>query len=626
MRITAIVLALATTAACVAASPNAPQAAPVDTGTSTVEKARAIHQASLVLDAHADIVMPSTSATYLGADGLSKAAPEKLAMGDVGAVIMAVAVGPGPRTPEGDAAARAEADEKLATILALAEQIETVTIASTVKDILATRTSGQTAIILGFQNARALQGDISGLDAFFEAGVRVFGLNHIGHNDFSDSSRPIYDGETRSYEVTEEHGGLSDLGVAAIQRINTLGGLVDVSQMSKAATLQAIALSQTPVIATHSNVQKLSDVTRNLSDEEIDRIGETGGVIHVAAFGAYLVDISSPDVRAAIIQVRRDAGLPDAYSYPYELYWELEDKAEQRAFLMAMRGVIGAGSVDRMIDHIDYIVDRIGIDHVGIGSDFNHGGGIDGFVDASEALNVTIGLVRRGYSQNDVAKIWGGNFLRVLGEAERTAADLAGFSDLAGTYEVVGVRAASSVASMAPPELTRETSPIGKIINFAPTGPVIGDIACDQWRAEPIRVAPDIANDPMLIDLHLASLGDENSDGDARILRAFNLSCEGEHFAVAYQTGPRAMALTWMNSSAYLILERPLSEAQVAAFQTQLKSMKFYDGEVTGHLDEATLESARFYYSYRLRDDEAAIPGRVALTANLLDGLGVLGE
>lgn len=388
----------------------------------TLSKAQAIHAEALVLDAHADIVIPSTSLSYLGEGGVSKVSPEKLLEGGVNAVVMSVAVGPGPRTAEGDAAARALAEEKLAAALDLVNaSAGDVVLATSAAEIKAAKAEGKPAIILGFQNARSLGGEVDSLDYFYDAGVRVFGLNHLGHNDFSDSSRPIYDGGTKTYEPTEEHGGLSPLGIAAIERVNALGGVVDVSQMSKAAALQAISLSQSPVIASHSNVRAISNVTRNLSDEEIDLIGERGGVIHVAAFGAYLVALSDPAVLAAVRTVRSKAGLPEEYSYPYELYWELEDPAAQRAFLLEMRSTIGRGNVSDMIAHIDYIVERIGIDHVGIGNDFNHGSSIQGYADASEALNVTIALVRAGYSSEDIQKIWGGNFLRVLEQAENLA-------------------------------------------------------------------------------------------------------------------------------------------------------------------------------------------------------------
>lgn len=384
-----------------------------------VERARSIHDNILVLDAHADIVIPSTSIGYLAEGGVSKVDPTKLRTGGVHAIVMSVAVGPGARTPEADATARAIADEKLAAALKLVSDApQAVTLATSPAEITSAQREGKIAIILGFQNARSLEGDVSALDTFYASGVRVFGLNHLGHNDFSDSSRPIYDGASGEYEPTEEHGGLSSLGIAAIQRINALGGIVDVSQMSKFATLQTIALSRAPVIASHSNVRSISNVTRNLSDEEIDLIGKRNGVIHVAAFGAYLVALSDPDLLEAVKTVRLDAGLPAAYSYPYELYWEIEDLVARRAFLVEMRATIGPGSVADMITHITYIVDRIGIDHVGIGNDFNHGSGIEGFGDASDALNVTIALVRAGYTAEDIGKIWSGNFLRVFRKAE----------------------------------------------------------------------------------------------------------------------------------------------------------------------------------------------------------------
>lgn len=380
--------------------------------------AAAVHDSVIVLDAHADVVLPDTSPLYLGADGRSKAALEKLQAGGIDAVVMALATGPKPRTSEGRAAGAAEVSAKLEAVQALlAAHPAELALATSSDDVRAAHDSGRTAIILGFQNALAFERDVSRIDALHADGVRVFGLTHMGHNDFADSSRPLFNGATGAYEATEEHGGLSELGRQAVQRIDALGALVDVSQMSKAATLQAIDLVDGPVIASHSNVKQLSDVTRNLSDEEIDRIGETGGVIHIAAFSAYLVDLSDPEMRENIRQVRVAAGLPETYSYPYELYWELKDDQEKLTFLTNMRALVGQEDVARMVDHIDYVRDRIGIDHVGIGTDFNHGGGIVGFAEADAALNVTEELVARGYSAAEIEKIWGGNFLRALDEA-----------------------------------------------------------------------------------------------------------------------------------------------------------------------------------------------------------------
>jgi membrane dipeptidase len=384
-----------------------------------------IHTSSLVLDAHADVVIEGATGQYLGADGRSKVAIDKLKAGGVDAVVLSIAVAPGAtRSPEDNAKGRALADQKLSAVnVLLADHGDDVVLAQSAQDLLDAQSRDKIAIILGLQNARSLESNVDALDEFYAQGVRVFGLNHIGHNDFSDSSRPFFYGETGEYEISEEHGGLSDLGREAVQRINELGGVLDVSQSSKAATLEIIKLSQTPIIASHSNVRTLSNVSRNLSDAEIDLIGATGGVIHTVPFGAYMVDLSDPLLLEEIRVVRVNAGLPEAYAYPYELYWEIDDSAEKVKFLMAMRAVIGPGSVERLMDHIDYIVDRIGIDHVGIGSDFNHGGGVEGFNEANEALNVTTALIERGYSGVDIEKIWGGNFLRVLRAAEAAKAE-----------------------------------------------------------------------------------------------------------------------------------------------------------------------------------------------------------
>ena len=387
-------------------------------GTGSNPSAADIHESSLVLDAHADIVISSTSRAYMSADGTSKVDPAKMRAGGVDAVVMSVAVGPGPRTMEGDAAARAEADEKIAAVHTLVEESQgQVVIATTSSEIVAAHEAGKSALILGFQNARSLQGNVSAIDEFYDKGVRIFGLSHLGHNAFSDSSRPEFSGETGAFEVTEEHSGLSTLGVAAVERIGALGALVDVSQLSKAATLQVLELTRSPIIASHSNAKTVSDVTRNLSDEEIDRIGENGGVIHVAAFKGYLINISAPEFIEKLVALRVAAGISIEYNYPFELYWEIDDLAERSAFTAAVSELLGPASTDNMIEHIDYIVDRIGIDHVGIGNDFNHGSGIDDYNDASEAMNLTEGLLERGYSETDINKIWSGNFLRILDAA-----------------------------------------------------------------------------------------------------------------------------------------------------------------------------------------------------------------
>jgi len=383
-----------------------------------LERARAIHERALVLDAHADTELPDAPSPYVGDDGLSQVDPAKLHAGGVDAVVMSVAVGSGPRTAEGYAAARSRADQEVAAVLELAaDPANDAVVARSVDEIVAAHERGKVALILGFQNAMILGRQVSALDDFYDVGARVFALTHLGNNDFADSSRPVFDAATGTHEAAE-HGGLSELGVAAIERINALGGVVDVTQLSREATLQVLDVSNAPVIASHSNARQLTDVSRNLSDEEIDGIGAIGGVVHVCPFRGYLYDSSDAALDEAIREARREAGVLEDYLYPFELYWEIDDPAARSAFTQSISDLLGPGSVDAMLDHLDYIVDRIGVDHVGIGTDFNHGGGVEGFADASDALSVTVGLLERGYSEEDIGKIWGGNFLRVLRAAE----------------------------------------------------------------------------------------------------------------------------------------------------------------------------------------------------------------
>lgn len=376
--------------------------------------ALAVHEATLVLDAHADIVLPSTGAMYLDPDRRSKVAPDKMRAGGMNAVVMSLAVGPGSRSPRSVAAAVTELDEKLEALTELAAD-DDVVIATTAAEIRAAKAADQIALIPGFQNFRSLDGDIAGLDRFYEAGARVFALTHLGHNEWADSSRPQFNGKTGAYEPDSEHDGLSPIGVEAIGRVSELGGLLDVSQLSRPATLQAIELASSPVVASHSNVQTICDVRRNLSDEEIDAIGQNGGVIHVSGFLANLLPFSDPETLAGIEAARVTAGIPIAFDYPYELYWEITDKAVKITYLETVTALLGPATVHTIVDHIDYIVNRIGIDHVGIGSDFNHGGGmVQGFDNASEAAHLTAALLDRGYDASAIGKIWSGNFLSAL--------------------------------------------------------------------------------------------------------------------------------------------------------------------------------------------------------------------
>ena len=385
----------------------------------TAENADRVHADAMVIDAHADIEVPGRESPYVGPDGRSKVAPDKMARGGVDGVVLSVATGPGPRTTDGYTKARRIADRKLAAARELiADPPNNLVLARTANDAEEAKRQGKRFVFLGFQNAQIIGTDFTALDEFREAGVTVFALNHIGHNDCADSSRPNFDAAAGKHEPDEEHGGLSPLGRDAIRRINELGGLIDVSQSSVSATLQTVELSSTPVIASHSNVRALCDVSRNLSDVEIDAIAARGGVIHVSPFRGYLFDTTNAQLVNDIRRARVGAGLPEKYLYPFELYWEIKDPDEQAAFRDTISRLLGPGSLDSLVNHIDYIVQRVGVDHVGIGTDFNHGGGMRGFDEASDAPNVTAALLARGYTPDQIDKIWGRNFLRALAAAQ----------------------------------------------------------------------------------------------------------------------------------------------------------------------------------------------------------------
>ena len=387
------------------------------------ERAQAVHGRIFTLDAHADIEIPGKPSMYVGADGLSKVAPEKMDRGGLDAVVMALAVGPKPRTAEGYTEAKAIAEEKLLAVKTLvANDSNGIRLVTESDELLATVANGDKAIILSLQNALIFGAELAAVDYFFNQGVRMFALTHMGDNDFADSSRPLFNAATGAREPASEHGGLSAKGMGTVQRLNALGAVIDISQLSTEAALQVIDSSVAPVVASHSNARALTDVSRNLSDIEIKRLAAGGGVIHVAPFAGYLFDSQDPSIDTGLRAIRREAGIDEDYLYPFELYWEINDPAVKATFLRSARDLLGPISLSTMLDHIDYIVGLVGIDHVGIGTDFNHGSGISGYIDASESFNVTAGLLRRGYSEADIQKIWGGNFLRVWKTVEERRA------------------------------------------------------------------------------------------------------------------------------------------------------------------------------------------------------------
>lgn len=371
---------------------------------------RALHDAAIVIDAHADV--PSPSSRPNGADTIDAGTQidlTRLRAGGVDAVFVSVFVEQGQRTRQGYAAARREADAKLTAIRDIAARHPAdVVIALTAEDVERAAATGKTAIVISLLNAFALGQDPARIQYFYDRGVRVLGLTHAGNNDFADSSRP------QARDTPNEHGGLSPLGRQAIAAANRLGILVDVSQLSTPAFLQAVAASEAPVIASHSSIRALVDSPRNLNDEELDAIRQNGGVVAINAFNAYLREFT-PEQRAEIASVRARYVREGANGYE-GLSW-----AQREALARDVAAVTPRATLRDFADHIEYAVHRLGIDHVAISSDFNHGGGIEGWADASETANITAELRRRGYRDDDIRKLLGGNVLRVLREAQARA-------------------------------------------------------------------------------------------------------------------------------------------------------------------------------------------------------------
>jgi len=287
-------------------------------------KARAIDSRILKIDAHTDVLLPGAPELNYSPGHTSRTDLDNLRSGGIGAVAFAIAVGPGPRTPEGTKAARAEADAKLAWIQSyVKEHADAVAVALSANDIERIHAAGKVAVIESFLNARSIGSDISAIDTFYGQGVRLFGFTHAGNNEWADSSRP-------TGEPAVEHHGLSPLGKRAVARLNELGVIIDVSQLTPDGVLQVIALSKAPVIASHSDIRALVDNSRNLSDAEVDAIGRNGGVVHLTAFNPYLRPLSADfDAKAAVL--RQKFGLPPTTRHGpigaeegIEITWESE--------------------------------------------------------------------------------------------------------------------------------------------------------------------------------------------------------------------------------------------------------------------------------------------------------------
>ena len=399
-----------------------------------ITRAQGIHERVITLDTHNDISPANfTVERNYTMDLPTQVNLPKMEAGGTDVSWMVVYVGQGDLTPEGFARAHEQALEKFAAIHRLTEEIapERIELALTSDDVRRIVASGKKVAMIGVENGYSIGTDLSNIQKFQEMGARYMSLSHNGHSQLSDSN-------TGERDDTWLYHGLSDLGKQAIAEMNRVGIMVDLSHPSKEANLQAMALSRAPVIASHSAARAMNDVSRNLSDEELEALEENGGVVQTVAFASYVNSAKNTEHQEAVQALREQiAGEMGVELLDRRAVFQMSE-ADREAYRAQMEPVDAAVEarmdevnatappvdVADFVDHIDYLVGKIGIDHVGISSDFDGGGGVEGWNDASESFNVTLELVRRGYTEEEIGKLWSGNLLRVLDEVQATAADI----------------------------------------------------------------------------------------------------------------------------------------------------------------------------------------------------------
>jgi membrane dipeptidase len=423
-----------------------------------VARARAIHDRVLTLDSHNDIDPAHfTSSCNYTMRLTTQVNLPKMRDGGLDVSFMIVYVEQGPLTPAGYDNAYREAVAKFDAVHRLTEQLapKEIGLALTPNDVRNIAAGGRKVAVIGIENGYPIGLDLKRVKEFHDRGGRYMSLAHNGHSQLADSN-------TGEESKQWRYGGLSPLGKQAIAEMNKWGIMIDVSHPSKGSMMQAIALSKAPVIASHSATRALANVSRNMDDEMLVALKQNGGVIQTVALSAF-IKADSPERTAAIGSLEKEFGVADGRgtlasgrrgaggpassgspSCPVEkanglapALAESADSAadrlppERRAQYARRLAEIdekwppaGRATVRDFVDHIDYLVKLIGIDHVGIASDFDGGGGVDGWNHAGETFNVTLELVRRGYTEDQIAKVWSGNLLRVWTEVDRVAKEI----------------------------------------------------------------------------------------------------------------------------------------------------------------------------------------------------------
>jgi membrane dipeptidase len=433
-------------------------------------RARAIHERVITLDTHNDIDPSNfTRACNYTMNLTTQVNLPKMKAGGLDVSFMIVYVGQSnpPQVadafqPSGYDRAYKAAVAKFDAVHHLTKEIapNDIELALTAADVTRIAKNGKKVAVIGIENGYPVGTDIKRVKEFWDRGGRYMSLAHNGHSQLSDSN-------TGEASNQWSWGGLSPLGRQVIEEMNRWGMMVDVSHPSKGSMMQAIGLSKAPVIASHSGVRKFANVSRNMDDEMLMAMKTNGGVVQIVALSGF-VKSDPPERAPALDALRQEFGLGGGRggagggargagggrgaAAPVTAPCSVEGAApvstgrggrggaaagvetlapdrrtefERRlADIDRKWPAAGRATVKDFVDEIDYAVKLIGIDHVGISSDFDGGGGIDGWNSAAETFNVTLELVRRGYTEEQIGKIWSGNLLRVWGDVERVAKDI----------------------------------------------------------------------------------------------------------------------------------------------------------------------------------------------------------
>jgi membrane dipeptidase len=373
------------------------------------KQAADIHRQHLTIDSHTDTPL------MLGREGFSlgernnprnrggKLDLPRMKEGGLDAVFFAVFVGQGERTAEGNEQAKKRALQIFENIHNSLEQYQDMAgLALKSDDAYQLKQSGKSAIYIGLENAYPIGNDLRLIREYYNLGARYITLSHTRNNDVCDSSTD-----------TTEHNGLSTFGKSVVLEMNQLGMMVDVSHISDKAFYDVLEISSTPIIASHSNARAICNHPRNLDDDMLLALKENGGVVQLCVLSAYVKEANPNPERDAAHKALREK-----HNNFQGLSEEQMAVAREEWYEVNRIYPPELATVSDLVDHIDHIVQTIGIDYVGIGTDFDGGGALEDCYDVTELPNITIELLRRGYSENDITKIWSGNFMRVFGEVE----------------------------------------------------------------------------------------------------------------------------------------------------------------------------------------------------------------